>query len=148
MVHVIPKKTNIWSKIQSLAHFQNDFCFGWCHKGCHFLFQKVSDPTKWKDILNRTPTFHDPINSQWLKSTFVLPPLAECLVSLRKSYFWSERGGNVILCCFRISSNISYNQGKSFKDELSLQGKRSGCGTLMTALHKQTNNIISLNCPD
>lgn len=42
-------------------------------------------------------------------------------------------------------AKISHNQGKSFK--LS-QGNVPGCTTLMTALHRESNIIISPKCPE
>lgn len=141
------RKRKFVVKFNDLIHFQNEFyILPDVTKAAISCFERWAIQQQKRKLWKRTPTFHDPINSQWIKSIFALPPLAGCLFSLGKSYYLSEMGEKLGLSFYVTLglAKISHNQGKSFK--LS-QGNVPGCPTLMTALHRQSNIIISPKCP-
>lgn len=142
------RKRKFVVKFNDLIHFQNEFyILPDVTKAAISCFERWAIQQQKRKLWKRTPTFHDPINSQWIKSIFALPPLAGCLFSLGKSYYLSEMGEKLGLSFYVTLglAKISHNQGKSFK--LS-QGNVPGCPTLMTALHLQSNIIISPKSPE
>lgn len=87
------RKLKFVVKFNDLIHFQNDFSIlPDLTKAAISCFERWTIQQNERKLWKRASTFHDPINSQWIKSIFALPPLAKCLFSPGKSYYLSEMG--------------------------------------------------------